>query len=316
MHVIADTDVTYLYKRPYPVQTLIPVEANKGKTASWDAIGPFDMGSAAFGDEDPILVESNIKAYTRTDTVKYMYAVGRLTKAVKLAGLAQIPARDIKAIRIDTAQDALRALRERSMLGVTRNVASYNNTFAPAAAGQYKGLYELITSNTSGNPTTGDQCWYDASSSSVDTYGEIMVWLDKTYNAMTLFHMRPNLAICDYKTFGIIRRGLSEYFRYNAEYQELIPGVSRLSLTFPNMGALSLVPHDLLPMAAGTNGAIFLIDTALVSRRVLWQDTYEELANENTSDKFVISAAETLIDKSDIDGTSSLHGGVFGITIS
>jgi len=143
-----------------------------------------------------------------------------------------------------------------------------------------------------------------------------MVWLDKTYNAMTLFHMRPNLAICDYKTFGIIRRGLSEYFRYNAEYQELIPGVSRLSLTFPNMGSLSLVPHDLLPMAPGTNGSIFLIDTALLARRVLWQDTYEELANENTSDKFVISAAETLIDKSDIDGTSSLHGGIFGITIS
>jgi hypothetical protein len=47
----------------------------------------------------------------------------------------------------------------------------------------------------------------------------------------------------------------------------------------------------------------------------LWADTYEELANINTSDKFVISAAETLIDKSDIDGSSSLHGGLFGITI-
>jgi hypothetical protein len=29
MHVIADQDVTYLYKRPYPLQALIPTEANK-----------------------------------------------------------------------------------------------------------------------------------------------------------------------------------------------------------------------------------------------------------------------------------------------
>lgn len=315
MHVIVDDQVTYLYKRPYPFQTLIPVEANKGKTAAWDSIGPYEIGSAAFGQEDPDLTEVDITAHTRTDTIKYMYAVGRLTKAVKLAGLAQVPARDIKAIRIDVAQDAMRSLRERSMLGVDRNVASVTNAWTSAAANEYKGMYELVTSNTAGNPTTGDQCWYDVSSSSVDTYGEIMTYLDKTYDAMVLYGMRPNLAICDYKTFGIIRRGLAEYFRYSGEAQELIPGVTKLTLSFPNQGGLPLVPHPFLRMTTGAYGAIALIDTALFARRVLWQDTYEELANINTSDKFVISAAETLIDKSDIDGTSSLHGGLFGITI-
>lgn len=315
MHVIADEAVTYLYKRPYPVQALIPVEANKGKTASWDVIGPYEFGSAAFGSEDPSLQESNIVAHNRTETIKYMYAVGRLTKAVKLAGLAQIPPRDLKAIRIDTAQDALRALRERAMLGVTRDVTSTVNAFSPANTLEYKGMYELITANTSGNPDTGDQCWIDVSGSSVDTYGEIMQYLDKTYNYMVKFGMQPNIAICDYQTFGLIRRGLVEYFRYNGESQELIPGVSKLTLTFPNVGGISLVPHPFLRMSTGAYGSIFLMDTRLFARRVLWQDTYEELANTNTSDKFVISAAETLIDKSDIDGTSSLHGGLFGITI-
>lgn len=316
MHVIADEQVTYLYKRPYPLQTLIPVEANKGKTASWDAIGPYESLSAAFGDEDPSLTESEIKTYNRTDTVKYMYAVGRLTKAVKLAGLAQIPARDLKAIRIDVAQDSMRALRERGMLGVSRDLTSITNAYTAASSNQYKGLYELITSNTAGNPETGDQCWIDVSSSSVDTYGEIMQYLDKTYTYMNKFGMQPNIALCDYKTFGIIRRGLSEYFRYSGENQELIPGVSKLTLTFPNSGGLNLVPHTFMRQTAGTYGVILLIDTRLFARRVLWQDTYEELANTNTSDKFVISAAETLIDKSDIDGSSSLHGGLSGITIT
>lgn len=315
MHVIADQEVTYLYKRPYPVQTLIPVEANKGKTAAWDAIGPYEIGSAAFGDEDPSLTESDLTTHTRTDTVKYMYAVGRLTKAVKLAGLAQIPARDVKAIRIDTAQDAMRALRERSMLGVSRDVTNVTNAWTSAASNQYKGMYELITANTAGNPDTGDQCWIDVSSSSVDTYGEIMQYLDKTYRYMVKYGMQPNIAICDYPTFGLIRRGLSEYFRYTGEAQELIPGVSKLTLTFPNTGGVALVPHPFMRMTAGAYGGIFLIDTRLFARRVLWQDTYEELANVNTSDKFVISAAETLIDKSDIDASSSLQGGLFGITI-
>jgi hypothetical protein len=40
---------------------------------------------------------------------------------------------------------------------------------------------------------------------------------------------------------------------------------------------------------------------------------YEDLAKINLSSKAVISAAETMADKSDIDGASSLHGGVFGI---
>jgi hypothetical protein len=114
---------------------------------------------------------------------------------------------------------------------------------------------------------------------------------------------------------GIIRRGLAEYFRYNGEAQELIPGVSKLTLTFPNTGGISLVPHPFLRQTTGAYGSLFLIDTRLFARRVLWQDTYEELANTNTSDKFVISAAETLIDKSDVDASSSLHGGLFGITI-
>lgn len=312
MHTIYDDKAVYMYKMPLPIQAMIPVEANKGKVAAWDFMGPYDFGSAAFGAEDPNLQESTITSYNRTATIKYMYSVGRLTKAVKLAGLAQVPVRDIKAIRVDSAQEALRELRERRMLGVTSDVTNTTNAFTAADANEYAGMYELITNNTGSAPT---KTWVDVSSSSVDTYGEIMSYLDTTYNYMVRMKMRPNLAICDYKTFGIIRRGLSEYFRYNAESQELIPGVSKLTLTFPNSGGIPLVPHMFLNQTTGAYGSLFLLDTQMFARRVLWQDTYEELANINTSDKFVISAAEVLIDKSDKNGTGSLHGGLFGITI-
>lgn len=314
MHVIADEGVTYMYKRPYPIQALIPVEANKGRQALWDVIGPYEFGSAGFGTEDQSFTESDITTHQRTDFIKYMYTVGRVTKAAQFAGLAQVPSRDMLAIRIDACQDALRALRERRMLGVTSDVSDTNFAFTSAAANEYAGLYQLITTNTS--TTTGNQCWI---SSTGNTYKMIMNDLDTTYRYMLKFGMQPNLAVCDLRTFSIIRQGLMEYFR-TEPVKEFVQGVAKISLVFPAATGLPLVPHPFLPQTAGA-GSIFLMDTRLVARRALWQDTYEELAKINLSQKFVVSAAETLIDKSDIgnDATGggvpaySLHGGVFSI---
>jgi len=310
MHVIYEDGVTYLYKRPYPIQALIPVEANKGKSVLWDVIGPYEFGSASFGTEDQPFTESDITNHNRLDTVKFMYSVGRVTKAAQLAGLSQVPARDMLAIRVDACQDALRALRERSILGVTRDITSTVNAFANAGTNEYKGLYELITTNT----TT--PCYVTSNGNSYDL---IMKDLDTSYNTMVKYAMEPNLAVCDYRTFGIIRRGLMEYFR-TEPVKEFVQGISKINLVFPNHPGLPLVPHPFLSQTA-TYGSIFLLDTRLISRRSLWQDMYEELAKVNLSQKFVISAAETLIDRSDVgDDTTgggapaySLHGGVFSI---
>ena len=306
MHVIADQDVTYLYKRPYPVQALIPTEANKGKTANFDIVGPYDFGSATFGTEDQLFQESDITTYNRSQTIRYLFAVGRVTKAAQLAGLAQIPARDVLAIRIDAAQDALRALRERALLGVTLDVTSTSNAYRAAASttdNWYNGLYNIITANTGAS-----QSWI---TSNGGTYDQIMADLDQTYRTMVKFAMQPNMALCDYRTFGIIRRGLMEYFRTEPT-MSFAQGISKINLVFPNADGLPLVPHPFLSMTAGA-GSIMLVDTRLWARRSLWQDMYEELAKINLSQKFVVSAAETLVDKSDVDAASSLHGGVFSI---
>ena len=315
MHVIADEGVTYLYKRPYPAQALIPTEANKGRQALWDVVGPYEFGSATTGTEDQAFTESDITTHNRSDFIKFLYSVGRITKAAQFAGLAQVPARDMIAIRIDAAQDAIRALRERLILGVTRDITSTTNLFVAATTTEYKGLYELITTNTT---TTGGtpKTWV---TSNGNTYGQIMIDLDESYRNMVKLAMEPNLAICDYRTFGIIRRGLMEYFRTEPTMQ-FTQGISKINLVFPNSGGLPLVPHPFMPMGAGY-GAIMLLDTRLIARRTLWQDLYEELAKINLSQKFVISAAETLIDKSDIGNDAagggipyySLHGGIFSI---
>jgi hypothetical protein len=94
--------------------------------------------------------------------------------------------------------------------------------------------------------------------------------------------------------------------------KELATGISKISLVFPGADGLPMVPHPFLPQGAGL-GSIQLYDTRLIARRTLWQDMYEDLAKINLSQKAVISAAETMVDKSDIDAATSLHGGVFAI---
>ena len=312
MHVIADQDVTYLYKRPYPFQALIPTEANKGKTANFDIVGPWDL-AAAPGTEDQMFTESDPSPYNRSQTIKYLYSVYRVTMAAQLAGLAQVPARDLLAIRIDMAQDGLRALRERLMLGVNYNPSDTTMAFQSAYASgstAYNGVYQIIQANTK---TAGSGAnWVTSSGNS---YDQINADLDLSYQYMAKYGFQPNIAFCDYHTFGIYRRGLWEHFR-TGPITEITSGITKIELAFPNAGGLAMIPHPFLPqtVSGGTaSGCIMLLDSRLLARRSLWQDMNTQLAQINLSQKGVISAAETMIDKSDVDAASSLQGGVFGI---
>ena len=308
MHVIADQDVTYLYKRPYPFQALIPSEANKGKTANFDIIGPFDL-DAAPGTEDQSFTESDPSPYNRSQTIKYLYSVYRVTMAAQLAGLAQVPARDMMAIRVDMAQDGLRSLRERMMLGINYSPSDTTMAFQPAygtGATAYNGIYQIIQANTA---TAGSGANWITSTG--NAYDQINVDLDSSYMHMAKYGFQPNIAFCDYATFGIYRRGLWEHFR-TGPITEITSGITKIELAFPNAGGLAMIPHPFLPTATGSR-CIMLLDTRLMARRTLWQDMNTQLAQINLSQKGVISAAETLVDKSDVNAASSLQGGVFAI---
>ena len=291
-------------------QALIPTEANKGKVANWDAIAPYDLGDGGFISEDGELVDSSQSPYNRSMTVKYMATVFRVTKAAQFAGLSQYPPRDMLAIRIDAAQDAIRALRERAMLGVNLSLKDYNFAFRGTAAStalEYNGLYQMIQANTSG--ASGTQTWVASTGA---TYNQINDNLGTSYNYMRKFHMMPNLAICDLRTFKIYKNGLQDFFR-SAPVTTFHQGISKVYLSFPGgPEGLPMVATEFLPQTAAY-GTIMLIDTAMLARRSLWQDMYEDLAKINLSQKGVISAAETFIDKTDVDGSTSYQGGVFAI---
>lgn len=323
MHSVYDQEIISLYKRQYPLQALFGSEANRGKLAYWDAIGPGDLSNAYTGPEIPNLVESDIKTHIRSAAVKFMYSVGLVSQAVVAFGNQQYPSRDVLSIRIDAAHEALRSLRERQIMGVTRKVngpGAFRPSWEVAGEYDYAGFSEMIDQNTTDPnyidysavvaPTMGDG--YFAHGDPV--FAKIQVGLDQSFNQMILDNVAPSFAVCDLKTFGIVRRALFQQVRFDP-VKQLAPGISKIDLVFPNCDGLALIPHFLMPMPAGNNGRIYLLSREYLIQRKVWDAAYEELAKITMAKKFVISACETFIDKSDVDGASSLHGGLFNIPI-
>ena len=201
------------------------------------------------------------------------------------------------------------------MLGVNYTPSDTTMAFQAAYASgsvAYNGIYQIIQANTE---TAGSGAnWITSMGNS---YDQLNKDLDDSYRHMAKYGFQPNIAFCDYGTFGIYRRGLWEHFR-TGPITEITSGITKIELTFPNAGGLAMIPHPFLPQSTSTSsvGCIMLLDTRLLARRTLWQDMNTQLAQINLSQKGVISAAETLVDKSDVDASSSLQGGVFGIAVA
>lgn len=323
MHSISDQQVTILFKKILPTQSLFNTVACKGKYAQWDAVTPNGGGSAYFDGEDPELVESDLGDITKMTPVKIMYSKGRLTKMAILAGEAQTPARDLMSIRTMASNEMIKQLRERSFLGVNRDLSNTENAFQPAGSKQYAGLYELITGHTAatGTRTHASPAWKAATSWSSDT-DPATVWkkylypdLNEVYRRMVYSNQVPDVMLTDYRTFAWVRTALNDQFRGVDNMVTTTYGISKLNIAMPN-GIIPLIPIPFMPNAVG-NGNIFMLNTDTIERRVLWAESFEELANINTSKSYVISCAECLIDKTDYSPDTStclsMQGGVWAI---
>ena len=247
--------------------------------------------------------------FPRIEPVKILQAIGRVTKLTHMAGASQVPVRDFMAIRMLGAMEMIKQLRERRMLGVNSDVTSKNltNQFTPAGTLEYKGLYEIIKANTE------DPCYVTAPTNT-NTWSAIEPLFNLTHYNMVSHGLNPDVSVCDYKTFHIIRQGMNDRFR-SENMKETNWGIAKITLETPS-GPIPLIPEYFLPGTPGPNGSMFLLDSAFLKRRVLYPEMYLELAQVNTSRKFVVDAAEVPIDKTDVDGSHSLQGGVFGITLT
>lgn len=314
IHVIADDKISVLFLRPEPFQAVLTTEAVKGRTARWDVAPPYGLMGTYFGTEDPVMTESDFPTYTRDADIKYMYTVGRVTDAAIRAGATAVPPRDMWAIATENALASHRATRERSALGVTRNVRSINNNYETATALEYDGIHTLVTNSTGQYQTWVNNTGHTNAITSSDTNEQQIAKLEsmlvESAQKMLVMGITPDYMMCDLNTFGLFRERLMKTQFGVPPASEYSFGISFIQYALPGMPTLNLVQHPYLPRTVG-NRSVYLLDTKLLSYRVGWRDERQPLARNNPSEKFYLSSAEVLIDKSDIDGHSSLMGGVF-----
>lgn len=306
VHATWDNEVTMLFKRAaHPIQALIPTEACLGKWAQWDAIGPDGGASAAYVGENPVFAGGEFTPGSRVEACKIAATDGYVTQMAQFSATAQVPARDPTAILTEACNEALRELKDRGLLGVSRDTALGVTVYEDAPALGFAGLYELINNNVA------DPNWVTAAAAT-NTWEKLEPYIQTVYLNMLQDKIVPDVAICDFPTFHMICRGLEKYYlSENLKVTEY--GISTLTLNFAR-GQLPIIALEQLPSASGANGAFMMLDSTRLAYRQLWGPMFQLLANNNGNAHFMINEAGVLIDKTDVDGTSSLQGAVFGIT--
>lgn len=323
IHAVADYDVGILYKRAYPLQASLPTEANIGKDIMYDMIPPYALGSAFMGGELPPIVESDFESFTTKDHIRYMWSFGRITDQAIRFGASAYPTRDFRSYATDTHIDAMRSLREREILGVDTNVTSAQFTYRNAGPDDYKGISQRIAEAAGNADNTLKSIVSGADVSTAEKPGYA---LDKHINdvaiKMNVAGILPNLALADMNSFATLRETFIRQQFQAVPNAAAMFGITSMSLSLQGMSPINIVAHPFLPRTSGQS-AVYMLDTNLLPMRVAWRDTIEVLAKVDNTYRFMISAAETLFDKTSRgDGDSALgpgwtlHGAVTGITHS
>ena len=208
---------------PYPWQASIPVEAVRGKEVKFDVAQPYALMGGGFGTEDPTLTESDFEMKTRSDIVKYSYVTGRVTDAAMKEGATAYPPRDYWSIASENAVNSSRSIRERSMLGVTRNpqtIAS-NNVYEAATSLEYDGIHQMITRSTGAYSTWTNNLAQTAPITSVDTAAQAIVKLEdqlvQSAQKLLVMGIQPNLMMCDMSTFSLFREAYEDSVRCTSD---------------------------------------------------------------------------------------------------
>lgn len=317
LHAVADESVGILNERTLPFQAMLPTEANIGKDVMFDIIPPYTgLASAYFSNELDELQDSDFDVYTRTDYLKFMYSVGTVSDAAIKLGRMAYPSREFLSMSTLIHQLSSRTLRERRLLGVNSNIRSANFVYEKSNGLNYAGIHEMVSNQTSANVPT-QTVISGAGVSNADAKVQYQN-LDKLMNdlaiRMSICNVIPNVMICDPKTFEILRLGLMKYQYQIPPTPSAAFGISSIQYNLQGFQPMEVIAHPFLPRESGQS-ALYMLNTRLLSRRVGWLDTMDVLAKySNLTTRFAISSAETFIDKSDIDGHSTLQGAIVGIT--
>lgn len=293
--VYVDPEIIDTTRRAAPLTELIPRVTNYGLYASYNQITA--MGSAVAAGEDASLSEANETYTRRTVTLKYLYAIGRVTGPMFAASkqyLASGGYVDALSLEVKNKTVALKRLEENMiLLGDSQTDWTDYNSATMTAAYSFDGLYNLITNANSCNKG-------GSSSYKTDNAGAALTItiLRTAIRTARTAGGEPNLIVCDYATYDDIKGLLQDYLRY-VSTTTLAWGITTISFE-----GIPVIASRFLSTTAGSGSGVpadakslFVLDTNVIEMRVLQDASYEELAKTNDSVKFMIKEYCALVVK-------------------
>jgi HK97 family phage major capsid protein len=239
--------------RETPLVKLLARRAVGSKTYVYNPLTT-KSGAQWYG-EDPSLSNQNDTYTTTSINLKYLYAVGAVTRPAMLSASIINPMEE--KIRVATAS-LNEALEDEIING---------NTSTNALG--FQGLIQTISTNTVNN------------SGAAITLDQVRVDLNTSFEA----NGNIDLAVTDGTTHNVLKGLLMDYYRYVDEVKEEmafgIPGAFKFD------GVL-FIRDRYMPTTAAARRVLYL-DLRYVYLAVLQDYTYEEAAKVNPSQKFWIS---------------------------
>jgi len=281
--VYVDPMITDQSRKYTPLVEMLPKAANLGTTADFNVLTA--KGAAQFLAEDPALAEQDDTFDRSSKAIKYAYAVGRVTGVAQAA----VPPYQLQAYNPQGT----------GLPGTTFGSSGAPNAKALSVLVKSRAMFELLENKILNGSSSTDTNEIDGIRTQVGTTNTV----DKNSTAITLDDIdtavsyavddggRPNLAICDTKTYREIQALLRDGQRTVPKMD--IFGIGRIVLD-TMVGEIPLIFSQ---FATTTDGSrrLDLVDTTVWEQRYLMDVTYEDLAKTGDAEKFMLKTYMALI---------------------
>lgn len=281
--IYVDPKIVDTTRKYTPLVELIPRVSNMGMTADYNNVTA--KGGAFTAAEDAALTEQDNTFDRYSTSIKFIYAVGRVTGPAIAAmpsyilhglnpqGGASGSFSDSSAPNAKQLEVLLqtRALREKEESLIINGDASTTAT-------EFSGIVKLMGATNTVDKNTSALALAD-----IDT--AVQYAFDDGG--------RPNLAVCSSGVYTDLLGLLTAKIGYLQPVQQVFWGFSTIVLN-TMVGQIPVIPSMYLSNTSGSK-AIYFLDMSVVEMRVLQDLTYEDLAKTNDSEKFMLKVYEALI---------------------
>lgn len=285
--VYVDRNITDISRKYTPAVEMFPRVTNQGLTA--DYIVVTEKGDAFTASEDAALSDVSESTDRRSKFIKYLYSVGRVTgpamasyPSYMLAGFEPSGSGlgDGNAFSDQSAQNAKQLevlMRARALKEFEENLIFNGDSDSDST--QFDGLIKQ-----------------QGTTNQVDAGGEpISLGMVEDASALAFENSgRITVAFGSVGAVSQIRKQMYDLYRPTDLSDQLPFGVPSAITIQTFNGPVPLIPSQFLDNTSGSR-KLYMLDMDYIEMRVLQDMTYEPLAKNNDSEKFMLKIYETMI---------------------